>query len=100
VTDADLLQALRDCYDPILKRNIVELGLVRSAVLSEDPNAPGANIPGVRPRYIAHVTLVASSADEVVNSQLSAQIENRLAGISAISRTIVTLLPTPFPILR
>jgi metal-sulfur cluster biosynthetic enzyme len=100
MTDHDLLQALRDCYDPILKRNIVDLGLVRTATLSEDLHAPGANIPGVGPRYVAHITLIALSADEAANSQLSAQIENRLAGLPAISRTIVTLLPTPFPILR
>jgi metal-sulfur cluster biosynthetic enzyme len=100
MTDADLLQALRDCYDPVLKRNIVDLGLVRAATLSEATNAPGANIPGVGPRYIAHVTLVSTSADEAANAQLSAQIENRLAGLPAIFRTIVTLLPTPFPILK
>jgi len=54
----------------------------------------------VPPRYIAHITLTAPSADEAAIAQLQAQIENRLAGLPAISRTIVTLLPTPFPILR
>jgi metal-sulfur cluster biosynthetic enzyme len=100
VTDADLLTALRDCYDPILKRNIVDIGLIRSAALAADFEAPGAGIPGVGPRYIAHITLVAPSADEAAIAQLRAQIENRLAGLPAISRTTVTLLPTPFPILR
>jgi metal-sulfur cluster biosynthetic enzyme len=100
VTDADLLYALRDCYDPILKRNIVDAGLVRSATLAEDPDAPGANIPGVPPRYIAHITLVAPSADEAAIAQFRAQIENRLAGLPAISRATIHLLPTPFPILR
>jgi metal-sulfur cluster biosynthetic enzyme len=100
VTDADLLQALRDCYDPILKRNIVDLGLVRSATLTPDADAPGASIPGNPPRFIAHVTTVATSADETLTAQLHAQIANRLAGLPAISRTDVTLVPTPFPILR
>jgi metal-sulfur cluster biosynthetic enzyme len=100
VTDEDLLRALRDCYDPILKRNIVDLGLIRSATLQEDHEAPGAGIPGVGPRYIANVTLVATSADETAIAQLRAQIENRLAGLPQISRTTVTLLPTPFPILK
>jgi len=100
VTDADLLNALRDCYDPILKRNIVDIGLIRSATLTKDHEAPGINISGVGPRYIAHITLVAPSADEAAVAQLRAQIENRLAGLPAISRTTVTLLPTPFPILR
>jgi metal-sulfur cluster biosynthetic enzyme len=100
VTDADLLHALRDCYDPILKRNIVDAGLVRAATLTEDHEAPGANIPGVPPRYIAHITLLAPSADEAAIAQLRAQIENRLAGLPAISRTTIKLLPAPFPILQ
>jgi metal-sulfur cluster biosynthetic enzyme len=100
VTEDGLLQALRDCYDPILKRNIVDLGLVRSATLNIDHNAPGASIPGVGPRYIAHITIVAPSADETAVAQLHAQIENRLAGLPEISRTRITLLPTPFPILK
>jgi hypothetical protein len=100
VTDADLLHALRDCYDPILKRNIVDAGLVRVATLSEDREAPGANIPGVPPRYGAHIALVAPSADEATIAQLRAQIENRLAGLPAISRATIELLPTPFSILR
>jgi metal-sulfur cluster biosynthetic enzyme len=97
VTDAELLQSLRDCYDPILKRNIVDLGLIRSATLTRDDEAPGIGVP---PRYIAHITLTAPAADEAAVAQLHAQIENRLAGLPAISRTIITLLPTPFPILR
>jgi metal-sulfur cluster biosynthetic enzyme len=100
VTSEDLLRALRDCYDPILKRNIVDLGLIRAATLTEDREAPGANIPGVPPRYIADVTLFAPSADEATVAQLSAQIENRLAGLPQISRTTITLLPPPFPILQ
>ncbi len=100
MTDADLLHALRDCYDPILKRNIVDLGLIRAATLIEDRDAPGTNIPGVGPRYVAKVSLFAPSADEAAIAQLRAQIENRLAGLPAISRMTITLLPAPFTILR
>jgi metal-sulfur cluster biosynthetic enzyme len=97
VTDADLLEALRDCYDPILKRNIVDLGLIRAATLALDTAAPGIDTP---PRYIAHVILVAPSADEAATAQLSAQIENRLAGLPQISRTTIRLLPALFAILQ
>ena len=100
MTEGDLLQALRDCYDPILKRNIVDLGLIRSATLSEDREAPGANIPGVERRHIAQITLVAPAADEAAVAQLCAQIENRLAGLPSISKSKIKLLPTLFPILR
>jgi metal-sulfur cluster biosynthetic enzyme len=100
MTQADLLAALRDCYDPLLRRNIVELNLVRSATLTHDNEAPGAAIPGVPPRYIAHVALTAPGSDETANAQLVAQVENRLAGLPAISRSTVELLAPAFPILN
>jgi len=99
MTEADLLEALRDCYEPKLHRNIVEAKLVRSATLTRDDAAPGANIPGVPARYLAHITLHAPGSDEAANAQLAAQIENRLLGLEAISRVTVTLLPALFPIL-
>jgi metal-sulfur cluster biosynthetic enzyme len=99
MTDADLMNALRDCYSPHLRRNIVDLGLIRSATLSPDPDAPGASIPGAPPRHIAHITLLAPTSDDTANTQLAAQIENRLLGLQAISHATVTLLPALFPIL-
>jgi hypothetical protein len=99
MTDADLLDALRDCYEPLLRRNVVEAGLIKSAALTLDTEAPGANVPGVPSRYIAHITLIAPGSDEAVNAQLSAQIENRLLGLAAISRVTLKQLPALFSIL-
>lgn len=98
-TEADLWNALRDCFIPAQRRDIVSAGLVRSATLHADPDAPGAGIPGLPPRFRAHVTLFAPGAEEVVNSQLCALVENRLLGLPAISRVEVTLLPPLFSIL-
>lgn len=98
MTDADLLTLLRDCYTPT-GANIVAANLVRSAHLTPDPDAPGASIPNLPPRYIAAITLHAPSTDEAVTAQLSAQVENRLLGLPAISRVQITLLPALFPIL-
>jgi hypothetical protein len=94
----DLRQALRDCYTPT-GRNVADAGLVRSATLLPDTEAPGHNIPGVPPRFLARITLYAPTADEAANAQLLAQIENRLLGLEAISRVELTLLPPLFPIL-
>lgn len=99
MTEVDLLNALRDCYDPLQRRNIVDLGLVQSATLTRDNTAPGTNIPGVPPRYVARILLRAPSSDETRNAQLRAQVENRLLGMPAISRADVELLPALFPIL-
>lgn len=100
MTDADLLQALRDCYDPILRRNIVDLNLVRSAYLEIDNEAPGASIAGVPPRYCAHITLVSPTSDDTSNAQLLAQVQNRLLGMQQISHADVRLLPPAFTILN
>ena len=100
MTDADLLHALRDCYDPLLRRNIVELSLVRSASLEVDHEAPGASVAGLPPRYRAKVGLTAPGADDAANAQLVAQIENRLAGMPEISCAEVRLLAPVFPILN
>jgi hypothetical protein len=98
MTDLDLRQALRDCYTPT-GRNLVDAGLVRSATLLPDAEAPGHNIPGVPPRYLARIQLYAPTNDEAANAQLLAQIENRLLGLASISRVELTLLPALFPIL-
>ncbi len=100
MTDADLLASLRDCYDPVLRRNVVELNLVRSAHLAPDLDAPGAGIPGVPTKYVATVTLTASNADEGASAHLEAQVSNRLAGLPYVSQVNVTVLPPAFLIIN
>ncbi|HEX3967987.1 MAG TPA: metal-sulfur cluster assembly factor [Edaphobacter sp.] len=95
LTEPDILAALRDCYDPVLPCNIVDLGLIRSVAITPDLEAAGSGIPGVPQRSKVQITLTPTSEDETANSQLCAQIENRLAGLETVSRTSVTLLNTP-----
>jgi metal-sulfur cluster biosynthetic enzyme len=87
--------ALRDCYDPTLPCNIVDLGLVESITLTPDPEAPGATIPGVPQKFRVTITLTPTTQDEAANAQLTAQIQNRLAGLETILHTEVTLLQNP-----
>jgi hypothetical protein len=98
MTEAALLNLLRDCYTP-LGRNVVDSGLIKSATLALDTEAPGASIPGVRARYRAAITLLAPTSDEAATAQLSAQIENRLLGDPAFSAVTLNILPALFPIL-
>jgi metal-sulfur cluster biosynthetic enzyme len=99
MTDTDLVNALRDCYDTLQQRNIVDIGLVQSAVLVRDTEAPGASVRSLPPRYIARITLRAPSSDDTRNAHLRAQIENRLAGLAEISSTEIKMLPALFAIL-
>jgi metal-sulfur cluster biosynthetic enzyme len=98
LTEADVLAALRDCYDPDISLNIVDLGLVHSIALAPEPDAPGTNIPGVPPRYRVRIALTLAqiaSHSESEDTPLIAQIQNRLAAFETISRTEVALLREP-----
>lgn len=99
MTDADLLALLRDCYHPTLRRNIVELALIRSVTLTPDTDAPGANIAGVPQKFVACLTITSPTSDETANAHFRAQVENRLLGLPTISRVELTLLPALFSIL-
>lgn len=93
--EADILAALRDCYDPALPCNIVDLGLVQKIVITPDADAPGAGIPGVPQKHSIQIELILTSATEEAAAQLTAQIANRLAGIEQVSHTVVTILDSP-----
>jgi metal-sulfur cluster biosynthetic enzyme len=98
LTESDILAALRDCYDPEISLNIVDLGLVHSIHLALDHDAPGSNIPGVPPRHRVTIALTLAqivSSSESEDTPLIAQIKNRLAAFDTISRTEVTLLREP-----
>jgi len=95
LTESDILTALRDCYDPVLPCNIVDLGLIRSLTITPDSEAPGANVPGVPQKHQTQIQLIPTQTDEAVNAQLKAQIINRLAGLESVSHTTVTFLDEP-----
>ena len=98
-SNADLLEALRECFVPSLRRDVVSAGLVRSATLELDRDAPGAGVAGVPPRFVAHLQLWEPGTEDAVNAQTRAAVENRLLGLYAISQVDVTMLPPLFPIL-
>jgi metal-sulfur cluster biosynthetic enzyme len=95
LTEADIHTALRDCYDPTLPCNVVDLGLIRSLTIAPDPEAPGAGIPGVPQKHRIHIALTPTQSDEAATAQLTAQITNRLAGLEAVSQTSITVLDQP-----
>jgi metal-sulfur cluster biosynthetic enzyme len=96
LTEATIREALRDCYDPELACNIVDLGLVYAIHLAPDPDAPGAGIPGVPSRHRVTISLGLASPESLeAAAQLTAQIQNRLAAFETISRTEVNLVSQP-----
>jgi len=100
-TEAPIWAALRDCYHPQLRANIVELGLIHSVTIVLDREAPGAGVPGVPPRYRVTIGLMSAATDpasedvEEHAAGIRALIENRLAGFPEVSRTDIEPVVDP-----
>ena len=95
LTEADIRTALRDCYDPEVPCNIVDLGLVYNVAVAPDQDAPGAGIPGVPRRHRVAISLTLTSPGCLAGTQIAAQIENRLSAFETVSRTEVNLVWQP-----
>ena len=95
LNEAAIRNALRDCYDPEVPCNIVDLGLVYRVAVEDDPEAPGAGIPGVPARQKVQIDLTLTSKGCPAHTQIIAQIENRLFAVPTISRTNVDLVWQP-----
>jgi metal-sulfur cluster biosynthetic enzyme len=93
--ESDILTALRDCYDPEIPCNIVDLGLIHSITIQPDDEAPGAGIPNVPQKHIVAIILTPTNPTEAAEAQLTSQIANRLAGLENISQTNITIVHTP-----
>jgi metal-sulfur cluster biosynthetic enzyme len=94
-TEAEIRTALRDCYDPTLPCNIVDLGLLRAITITPDLKAPGANIPGVPQKHLIEIAVTLTNPTDDSEARLQAQIINRLAGLQTVSHTTVTFTHTP-----
>ena len=86
--------ALRDCYDPELPLNLVDLGAVDSVTLVPDPEAPGSGIAGVPPRFRLTVSLL--SRGDALDPTLRALTHNRLTAFEDLSRIQILTSATPW----
>lgn len=90
LTEADIQEALRVCFDPELSVNIVDLGLVYGIRVERDHEAPG-----LEPRFHVHVTMTMRAPSDEREAMLIGQVKNRLAGVQEVSRTAVDLVWEP-----
>jgi metal-sulfur cluster biosynthetic enzyme len=95
LTEDEIRAALRDCYDPEVPCNIVDLGLVYGIAVELDRDAPGAGIPGVPARHRVSISLTLTTPGCPAHTQIIAQIENRLAAFETVSKTEVELVWQP-----
>ena len=90
ITEEDVFAALRDCYDPELPVNIVDLGLIYEVKLSPDPRSKRAF-----PRQLVEVQITMTSQGCPSHTMIIEQVRNRLAGIPDISEAKINLVWEP-----
>jgi metal-sulfur cluster biosynthetic enzyme len=95
LTESNVLDALRSCFDPAIPCNIVDLGLVRSLSIAPDHDAPGTGIPGVPRKHRIRIELTLTTPNEDAATQLTSQVRNRLAGLEEAGDTTVVLVEQP-----
>ncbi len=90
ISEADILNALRDCFDPEVKLNLVDLGLIYGIETGHDPESKPA-----WPRQWVKVTMTLTTQQCPASGLIFEQVNNRLAGIPAISKVDVNLVWEP-----
>ncbi|MGA2674268.1 MAG: metal-sulfur cluster assembly factor [Terracidiphilus sp.] len=90
LTEADILTALRDCFDPEAKLNLVDLGLIYAVATGPDPDSTPA-----WPRQWVKVTMTLTAQQCPAGGLILEQVHNRLAGIPEIGKVEVDLVWEP-----
>ena len=85
ITERDVLEALKSCYDPEIPVNIVDLGLIYGVNF--------APAPGDKQDVIVEMTLTAPGCPEHVN--ISAQVKSRLEQLPGVGSATVNVVWTP-----
>jgi metal-sulfur cluster biosynthetic enzyme len=90
LTIEDVWIALRDCFDPEVKLNLVDLGLVYEVAIQPDPHATPAF-----PRQRVKVTMTLTTPQCPASGLIFEQVHNRLASIPQVSKVEVDLVWEP-----
>jgi metal-sulfur cluster biosynthetic enzyme len=90
LSEADIVAALRDCFDPEVKLNLVDLGLIYGIETEHDPHSTPA-----WPRQVVKVTMTLTTQACPASGLIFEQVHNRLAGIPEISKVEVKLVWEP-----
>ena len=90
LTTEDVWTALRDCFDPEVKLNLVDLGLIYDVAIEPDPNSTP-----VFPRQRVKVTMTLTTQQCPASGLIFEQVNNRLASIQQIGKVEVDLVWEP-----
>jgi metal-sulfur cluster biosynthetic enzyme len=86
----ELRNTLRDCFDPEVKLNLVDLGLIYDIATQPDPDATPA-----WPRQRVKVTMTLTTPQCPASGLIFEQVNNRLLSIPQVSKVEVDLVWEP-----
>ena len=90
LTEEQIMTALRDCFDPEVKLNLVDLGLIYSV-----STGPDLDSTPKWPRQWVKVTMTLTTPQCPASGLIFEQVNNRLASIQDISKVEVELVWEP-----
>jgi metal-sulfur cluster biosynthetic enzyme len=90
ITESEILTALRDCFDPEVKLNLVDLGLIYAV-----ETGPDLDSPPKWPRQWVKVTMTLTTPQCPASGLILEQVHNRLASIQDVSKVDVDLVWDP-----
>lgn len=90
LTEEELRVALKDCFDPEVKLNLVDLGLIYGLTTEPDPDATPA-----WPRQRVKVTMTLTTPQCPASGLIFEQVNNRLLSLPQVSKVEVDLVWEP-----
>jgi metal-sulfur cluster biosynthetic enzyme len=90
LSEDQILNALRDCFDPEVKLNLVDLGLIYGIQTGSDPESAPA-----WPRQWVIITMTLTTEYCPASGLIIEQVHNRLATIPDVSKVDVKLVWEP-----
>jgi metal-sulfur cluster biosynthetic enzyme len=90
LTEAEVWRALRDCFDPEVKLNLVDLGLIYKVETGPDESSNPA-----WPRQWVRVVMTLTTPSCPASGLIFEQVNNRLASIESVSKVNVQLVWEP-----
>src|SRR6185437_16302951 len=90
VTEQDVMTALKDCYDPEIPVNIVDLGLIYKVKIQPDV---GEAPPESRQDVEVEMTLTAPGCP--AHTQISQQVKDRIEQLPGVNSATVNVVWTP-----
>lgn len=90
LTEEELRTTLKDCFDPEVKLNLVDLGLIYGITTEPDPNSTAA-----LPRQLVKVTMTLTTPQCPASGLIFEQVNNRLLSIPQVSKVEVDLVWEP-----